>query len=369
MGREGAPLKRFAVFTLFCLLFAGWLTVTLGNITLGADRVAYTARFDDVTGLLVNDNVKVSGVTVGKVHSITVDDGGAALVTFTVDDSVDVPEDSTIEVRWRDAFGLRFLYVNPGESDVLAAVDDAGVDFGNDQTKAPTSIGTFLHRITPFVKALDPSLQNEVLRAFQSSIVGREAEIRELVRDGADLTQALASRDTEIGRTLDNASIILDEYSQRDEDIRALVDSLVDITETLARRNDTLDTAVTSLADLQEEFGTLVEANEDELRLALDALETTASTLATNSEELNTIIEMSPALIAYHRVSRVGQWFNVRAVGLSDDYDTIDSERGARLPPKTHPPRRFEDGEGDDADGGSNAASMFQAPLQSGGGR
>lgn len=366
MGREGAPLKRFSVFALFCLLFAGWLTVTLGNITLGADRASYTARFDDVTGLLVNDNVKVSGVTVGKVTSISVDDGGAALVTFTVDDSVEVPEDSTITVRWRDAFGLRFLYVDPGESDVLAAGDEEGVDFGNDQTNAPTSIGTFLHRITPFVEALDPSLQNEVLQAFQGSIVGRENEIRELVADGADLTQALASRDEEIGRTLDNASIILDEYAQRDEDIRALVDSLVDITETLARRNDTLDTAVTSLADLQAEFGTLVEANEDELRLALDALETTATTLSTNSDELNTILEMSPALIAYHRVSRIGQWFNVRGVGVSADYEPLLTERGAELPPKIHPPRRFEDGETSD---GSNAASMFRAPLQAGGGR
>lgn len=366
MGREGAPLKRFSVFALFCLLFAGWLTVTLGNITLGADRSAYTARFDDVTGLLVNDNVKVSGVTVGKVTRIAVDDGGAALVTFTVDDAVDVPEDSTIEVRWRDAFGLRFLYVHPGESDVLAAGDEATVDFGNDQTNAPTSIGTFLHRITPFVKALDPSLQNEVLQALQGSIVGRENEIRELVADGADLTQALASRDTEIGRTLDNASTILDEYAQRDEDIRALVDSLVDITDTLARRNDTLDTAVTSLADLQAEFGTLVEANEDELRLALDALETTAETLSTNSAELDEILTQSPAVIAYHRVSRIGQWFNVRGVGVSTDHTALNSERGAELPPKDHPPRRFEHGETED---GSNAASMFRAPLQAGGGR
>ena len=366
MGGEGAPLKRFAVFALFCLLFAGWLTVTLGNITLGADRTAYTGRFDDVTGLLVNDDVKVSGVTVGKVTGISVDDGGAALVTFTVNDSVDVPEDSTIEVRWRDAFGLRFLYVQPGESDVLAIGDDPELDFGNDQTSAPTSIGTFLHRITPFVKALEPSLQNEVLQALQDSIVGRENEIRELVVDGADLTQALASRDEAIGRTLDNASIILDEYAQRDEDIRALVDSLVDITETLARRNDTLDTAVTSLADLQAEFGTLVEANEDELRLALDALETTATTLSTNSAQLNEVLENSPALIAYHRVSRIGQWFNVRGIGTSGDYEPITSERGAELPAQTHPPRRFEEGQDDE---GSNAASMFQAPLQPGGGR
>lgn len=355
MGREGAPLLRFVVFALFCLLFAGWLTVTLGNITLGADRVAYTARFDDVTGLLVNDDVKVSGVTVGKVTGIRVDDGGAALVTFVVDEVVDVPEDSTIRIRWRDAFGLRFLYVEPGESDVLVARGEQDVDFPIDQTRAPASIGTFLTRITPFISALDPSLQNEVLRALEGSIVGREQEIREIVADGADLTSALASRDEQIGRTLDNAATIFDEYAQRDDDIRALVDSLVSITETLARRNDTLDTAVTALADLQAEFGTLVEANEDELRLALDALQTTTTTLAANTGELDEVLAQAPALITYHRVSRLGQWFNVRAVGTSSNYETIDSERGATLPERRS------------NDGSSNAASLFQVPLGTGG--
>lgn len=356
MGREGAPLFRFVLFALVCLLFAGWLTVTLGNITLGADRTAYTARFDDVLGLLVNDNVKVAGVTVGKVTGVRVDDGGAALVTFEVDDDVELPEDSEILVRWRDAFGLRFLYVAPGTSDVLAAGGGEELDFPDDQTRAPTSIGIFLQRVTPFVQALDPALGNEVLRALEESIVGREGEVREIVEDAADLTTTLASRDEAIGRTLDNASVILDEYAQRDQDIRALIDSLVSITDTLARRNDTLDTAVTALADLQAEFGTLVRANDDELRAALDALETTTTTLAANQSQLDEVLAGAPALIVYHRVSRLGQWFNVRAVGVSADYLPVTTERGAEIPPRRN-------------DGASNAGSMFRAPLGRTGGR
>lgn len=351
MGGERAPIIRFLVFTAFCLVFAYWLIVTLGNISPGADRVSYSARFDDVTGLLVDDNVKISGVTVGKVRAIEVDDGGAALVRFSLDETVEVPEDSTVEIRWRDTFGLRFLYVNPGESDVLVDTRDDAVDFPNDQTIAPTSIGTFLGRITPFIEALDPSLQNQVLQALQQSIVGREQEIRDLISDGGDLTQALASRDETLGRLLDNSATILDEYAQRDEDIRALVDSLVSITETLARRNESLDTAVTALADLQDETGTLIEANEDDLRAILDALEVTAETLAVNREQLDTTLTRLPNVVVYHRVSRLGQWFNVRAVGTSADYQRIDSERGAELPERR------------DGDGGSNASSMFEAPL------
>lgn len=351
MRREGAPVVRFLVFAVICVLATVWLATVLGNIAFFSNRTSYTARFDDdVVGLLDNDQVKIAGVTVGKVTALEVDDGGGALVTFTVDNAVLLPEDSTVQIRWRDVLGLRFLYVHPGTSEVLATGSDDDVDFPADQTMAPPSVGQFLTRITPFIKALDPKLQNEVLRALQQSVVGREAEIREIVSDGADLTEALASRDDALGRLLDNASTILDEYAQRDEDIRALVDSLVNITETLARRNAALDDGVTALADLQAEFGTLLEANEDDLRAALDALETTTTTLSDNSETLDTLLALSPNLIAYHRVSRLGQWFNVRGVGLSGDYTEISSERGASLPPR-------------DEDGGGGTASVFQAPL------
>ena len=258
-----------------------------------------------MSGLLPNDNVKVSGVTVGKVTGIRVDDGGAALVDFEVDDDVEIPEDSTIVVRWRDTFGLRFLYVEPGESDVLAS--------GGGRSTSPTTRAAPPPRSGPSCSASRPSWTRSTpacrtrcsrpWRARSSDASRRSASI---VSDAADLTTTLASRDAAIGRTLDNASTILDEYAQRDEDIRALVDSLVSITDTLARRNNTLDTAVTALADLQDEFGTLVEANEDELRAALDALESTTTLLASNSGELDEILARAPAVIVYHRVSRLG---------------------------------------------------------------
>jgi phospholipid/cholesterol/gamma-HCH transport system substrate-binding protein len=359
MGREKAPVLQFVLFAIFCMVFAGWLLVTLGNITLFADRATYTARFDDVTGLLPNDDVKISGVKVGKVTGLRVDDGGAALVDFTVDNSVALPDDSLVQVRWRDAFGLRFLYVIPGESSTLVQPSGDGTpDFQLGQTRSPTSIGVFLSRATPFVDALDPSMQNEVLRALRDAIVGREGDIQELVTDAALLLETLASRDEELGRTLTNTAILFDEYAQRDDDIRAVIDSLVDITDTLARRNATLESAVTALADLQGEFGTLIEASEDDLRLALDSLETITATLEENSDQLDLALSRSVGIIGYHRVSRLGQWFDVRAVGVSSNYQPLDSERGAELPDR--------DG-GQSSDTSSNASSLFLAPLGLGG--
>ena len=50
------------------------------------DSYKISATFNDVTGLLINDNVKVAGVKVGKVTGIKVIDGKAR-VTMRVNTS------------------------------------------------------------------------------------------------------------------------------------------------------------------------------------------------------------------------------------------------------------------------------------------
>src|SRR3546814_17208734 len=69
-----------------------------------------TARFDDVTGLLVNDNVKVAGVVVGKVTSVSTDDGQAVVSMQIDDDHDDLPKDSSAAIRWRKLIGQRYVY-------------------------------------------------------------------------------------------------------------------------------------------------------------------------------------------------------------------------------------------------------------------
>ena len=57
-------------------------SLRLGPIQLLDDSYKLTATFDDVTGLLINDNVKVAGVKVGKVVGIKVVEGHAPASPF-----------------------------------------------------------------------------------------------------------------------------------------------------------------------------------------------------------------------------------------------------------------------------------------------
>lgn len=321
-------LLKFVVFGLVCLGFAAWIVSVIGNISF-EDRTGYQAEFADVQGLLVNDAVKVSGVTVGKVTGVEVVPGGTALVSFEVKDDVPIAEDAQVTVRWRDVFGLRFLYVAPGSGERV----EAGHRFPAAQTSAPVDLNNLLQRLVPVMGALAPEQQNEVLEALSEALVGREQEVQSLIREGASLTNAVASRDTELRNLIDNAATIMDAYAAREQQLRGLLDSFVEVSETVADRNDELESAIVLIADAQQELRRLLAENDVELRGALDEADLVTSILSVNHDNLNDILRTLPSgLVSYHLISRLGQWFNIRAVGVSLDYEPVSTERGATLP-------------------------------------
>ncbi len=325
---ERYPLLKFGLFALVCLGFTGLLVVVIGNISF-TDRVRYAATFEDVEGLLVNDDVKIAGVTLGRVESIGHEPGGAVRVDFSLAEELEVPEDSTIAIRWRNVTGLRYLYVEPGDG----ATVDPEHTFPRDQTRSPADLGSLLQRLTPFIDALDPTQQNEILEALSTALVGREGEVRDLIRQGGELTQAIASRDTEIERLLTNSVTVLDAYAAREQQLRGLIDSFAEVASTLRERNDELDSAIISIADGQEELRRLVDANDDEIRLTLDALEDVTAILSGQADDLQRVLETSPrGLVGYHLISRTGQWFNIRAIGTSVGGQVVTTERGAAKP-------------------------------------
>lgn len=323
-----ATLVKFSIFSVICLAFTGWLVVVIGNVSF-EPRHAYAADFANVQGLLVNDDVKIAGVTLGKVTEVEHLPGGMARVHFTLRDDVPVPEGSTVSVRWRDVFGLRFLYVEPGDGEPV----EPGHVFPRDRTRAPADLNVLLQRLTPFIEALNPELQNQILQALSDALVGREAQIQQLIADGAQLTQAIASRDQQIESLLVNTETILAAYADREQELRGLLESFAEVSSTLRERNDELERAIVSLADGQTELRRFVEANEDEIRGTLDALEAITEVLAPRRDRLAEVLESTPrGLVGYHLISSTGQWFNIRSVGVSVADSVVTTERGAGYP-------------------------------------
>lgn len=73
------------------------------------------AKFDRIDGLLQGNDVKVGGVKIGRVHSITIDpDTYLAVVTMLIENFLKLPTDSSAQIASESLMGGKYVALVPG---------------------------------------------------------------------------------------------------------------------------------------------------------------------------------------------------------------------------------------------------------------
>jgi phospholipid/cholesterol/gamma-HCH transport system substrate-binding protein len=301
---RGTIIKFFA-FIIVCSMFTGYLVITIGNIRPFENTYKLSASFDDVTGLLPNDNVKVAGVVVGKVTGLKVE-AGRAQVTFNVRDGVDVPADSSAAVRWRNLLGQRYLYIYPGDADRMLDSGDRITE-----TRSVVDLGELFNRLGPIVKAIDPHEVNTFLDAVTGALDGNEEKIRQALDDLARLATALGDRDAAIGRLIGNLDTVAGTITDRDREIRVVLDNLLAVVSTFNDNTNVLDAAITELDAFSTNFGTLLQDNRAHIDNLLNNLSTVVGVVRTKLPVLEeTVAGLDSLSSSLFNASRYGEWLN-----------------------------------------------------------
>ncbi|MBO6826787.1 MAG: outer membrane lipid asymmetry maintenance protein MlaD [Sneathiella sp.] len=115
----GAVVLAFAAIF---LIFA-YRTADLGA---GGNGLNLIAKFDQVDGLQVGSDVRMSGIKVGTVTSQTLDtDSFRAVIGISIDDKIQLPDDSAAKIASESLLGGSYLDLEPGGSeDILASGDE-----------------------------------------------------------------------------------------------------------------------------------------------------------------------------------------------------------------------------------------------------
>lgn len=306
-------LVKLGLFVTLCMVITVALVFSIGNVQslrIGPvqfldDSYKLHATFDDVTGLLINDNVKVAGVRVGKITSIKVRDGKAR-VTMRVKSSMKLPVDTAGAIRWRNLLGQRYLYLYPGTaSTTLQPGDDLA------KTISVVDLGELLNRLGPIVKAVEPAKVNEFLDTIVGALDGNEAKISQAIDNLAVVAQTLGDRDEAVGRLVGNLDTVAGAIADRDREIRQIIDNLNTITKTFAGNTDVLDQAVVELADYSTHLSAIVGNNREEIDGIISNL---AIVVAALGEKLPTLDHalgnLDDAALRLHNVSQYGEWLD-----------------------------------------------------------
>jgi phospholipid/cholesterol/gamma-HCH transport system substrate-binding protein len=119
-----SPLRDLIVglFVAAGLAAVAWLSLGVGGLSYGeGGGLVLQAAFDDIGGLKVRAPVVVSGVKVGQVTAIQLDDLLRARVTVRPEEGLELPEDTFAAIRTSGLLGDQFIRLEPGGSDVMLA--------------------------------------------------------------------------------------------------------------------------------------------------------------------------------------------------------------------------------------------------------
>ncbi len=124
------------------LLVAGvflWLAYAVTDIR-SSDGIVITAEFGAIGSLNVGDDVRISGIQVGKVMETELNPKTfGAMVTLTLDDRISLPSDSSARIAASSLLGGSYVDIIPGFEQEFIADGDMIYD-----TRDPVSLTDLL---------------------------------------------------------------------------------------------------------------------------------------------------------------------------------------------------------------------------------
>ncbi|OBI73516.1 mammalian cell entry protein [Mycobacterium sp. E740] len=240
-----------------CVAFMFVLMTVFGQFRFDS-RATYSAVFTNVSGLKGGNFVRIAGVEVGKVKSMSLHKDGTVTVEFTVDRNLTLTQATRAAVRYENLVGDRYLALEEGAGSVRKL--QAGQTIPLERTSPALDIDALLGGFRPLFRALDPdqvnALSGELLQVFQ----GQGGTIASVLAHTSTLTSTLAGRDQLIGEVITNLNTVLGTFAERDEQFSQGLDKLSQLAQGLAdRRSDIatgtayINAAAGSVADLLTE--------------------------------------------------------------------------------------------------------------------
>lgn len=118
------------VFLVIGFLAFGWLALRLGEVSLLTQGTTYTldAAFNNVSGLKKGAEIQISGVNVGTVRDIRLDEDNMALVRMQLQQNVELPLDSMASIKTQGIIGDKYIQISLGGDTAMYQAGETVVD-------------------------------------------------------------------------------------------------------------------------------------------------------------------------------------------------------------------------------------------------
>lgn len=273
------------------------IAVGLGpqRLVLLATAIRHQALFAESAGIATGNSVLVSGIKVGTVTDVSLDDGNA-LVTFLVDGKVRLGSETSAHIRTGSLLGARILTLEPAGTGTMHSTEVIPLT----RTSAPYSLTEAVTDLTTDVAATNTDTLNRSLNTLSTTIDQIAPELGPAFDGLSRLSRAINARGQTLDDLLKSATNVTGIISERSQQINALILNGNDLLRVLVARRDAISELLANTSAVARQLSGLVADNESKLAPTLDKLNSVTKMLEKNRDNISKAL---PGLKKYELTS------------------------------------------------------------------
>jgi phospholipid/cholesterol/gamma-HCH transport system substrate-binding protein len=303
-----AAMVLFALSCFGLLLFL-WLAFG-GTVPLKPKGYRFHTSFAEAGQLALEADVRISGVPVGKVKTITPDKrtGRADVEIQLRSRYAPLPSDAKAILRQKTLLGETYVELTPGRN-ASTPIREGGV--------LPASQVSDTVELDEILRAFDPKTRaafQDWMQTQAQAIDGRGRDLNDALgnlgpfaEDTAEIVSILNRQEGAVSRLIANTGIVFGALTERDGQLRSLIENSNSVFATTAARDEELKASLRALPTFEKEskatFERLTEFADEtdplvsQLRPAARELSPTLQNLEDISPDLKSLLEQLQPLI------------------------------------------------------------------------
>lgn len=308
-------IVKFGVFAAVMLLLTGFLFATFGEYR-GGSSSGYSAVFDDASRLESGDSVRVAGVRVGTVESVSLQADRKVLVEFDADRSIVLTTGTKAAVRYLNLVGDRYLELidGPGSTRVMPS----GSQIPQERTQSALDLDLLLGGLRPVIQGLNPQDVNALTSSLIQILQGQGGTLDSLLSKTSSFSTTLADNNQVVEQLIDNLNTVVKTLSADGDKFSGTVDKLEQLIAGLSEDRAPIGEAITQLDNGTSSIASLLTASRPPLNAAVDRLNVLAPLLDDGKANLDAALQKGPD--NYRKLRRLGaygSWIMYYICGLS----------------------------------------------------
>jgi phospholipid/cholesterol/gamma-HCH transport system substrate-binding protein len=313
MTRMNRLSRLVSILVVVALLATAFLVLR------GAGEKKYvTASFPRTVSLYEGSDVRILGVPVGKVESVT-PSGTSVKVKLWYDGKYSVPADASAVLISPAIVGDRFVQLAPAYKSGAKLPNNAVL--GLDRTEVPLELDQIYQSIDDLTVALGPQGANKegaltnLLDTTAANFAGQGQQFRETIRNLGKLTGTLANNKDELFGTAAEVERFVKALADNDQTVRDFNDSLASASGVLEGERADLAAALHNLGLAMKQVSTFVRDNKDALSKNIKGLNVISKVLVRQRAALDEVLKVAPQTLdnLYHTYNNSAGTLDTRA--------------------------------------------------------